>query len=44
MVFLLLLVLLQAKSKVDGLHLELQNLLYEVVHLKKEIQHCVNFS
>ncbi|XP_065663328.1 THO complex subunit 5 homolog isoform X2 [Hydra vulgaris] len=33
-----------AKSKVDSLHLELQNLLYEVVHIKKEIQQCVNFS
>lgn len=34
----------EVKSKVDGLHLELQNLLYEVMHMKKEIQQCMNFS
>jgi len=35
---------LEVKSKVDGMHLELQNLLYEVMHMKKEIEKCMNFS
>ena len=36
--------IVQVKSKVDELHLDLQNLLYEVMHMKKEIQKCMNFS
>ena len=36
--------LLQAKHKVDSLHLQLQNLLYEVMHLKKEITKCLEFK
>lgn len=35
---------LDVKKKVDSLHLELQNLLYEVMHMKKEIRKCMNFS
>ncbi|XP_046860559.1 THO complex subunit 5 homolog [Xenia sp. Carnegie-2017] len=35
---------LEAKQKVDGLHLELQNLLYEITHLKKEINKCLQFK
>ena len=35
---------LQAKQKVDGLHLQLQNLLYEVMHLQKEISKCLEFK
>ncbi|XP_074635104.1 THO complex subunit 5 homolog [Acropora palmata] len=34
----------EAKQKVDGLHLQLQNLLYEVMHLKKEITKCLEFK
>jgi len=34
----------EVKKKVDGLHLDLQNLLYELMHMKKEIQKCMNFS
>ena len=34
----------QAKHKVDSLHLQLQNLLYEVMHLKKEITKCLEFK
>jgi len=34
----------EVKSKVDGLHLRLQNLFYEVIHMKKEIEQCVNFT
>ncbi|XP_066917125.1 THO complex subunit 5 homolog [Clytia hemisphaerica] len=34
----------EVKKKVDGLHLDLQNLLYELMHVKKEIQKCMNFS
>lgn len=34
----------EVKSKVDGLHLRLQNLYYEVIHMKKEIEQCVNFT
>lgn len=34
----------EAKQKVDGLHLQLQNLLYEVMHLKKEITKCFEFK
>lgn len=32
------------KKRVDNLHLDLQNLLYELMHVKKEIQKCMNFS
>ncbi|XP_071849809.1 THO complex subunit 5-like [Apostichopus japonicus] len=32
------------KQKVDGLHLQLQNLLYEVMHLQKEIKKCLEFE
>ncbi|EDO39880.1 predicted protein [Nematostella vectensis] len=34
----------EAKQKVDGLHLQLQNLLYEAMHLKKEITKCLEFK
>ncbi|XP_062307686.1 THO complex subunit 5 homolog [Osmerus eperlanus] len=34
----------EAKQKVDGLHLQLQNLLYEVMHLQKEISKCLEFK
>lgn len=34
----------QSKQKVDSLHLQLQNLLYEVMHLKKEITKCLEFK
>lgn len=34
----------QAKQKVDVLHLQLQNLLYEVMHLQKEIGKCLEFK
>ncbi|CAG0887791.1 unnamed protein product [Darwinula stevensoni] len=34
---------LDAKKQVDGLHLQLQNLLYELQHLQKEVQKCLNF-
>ncbi len=33
----------QAKQKVDSLHLHLQNLLYEAMHLQKEITKCQQF-
>lgn len=36
--------LLQAKQRVDVLHLQLQNLLYEVLHLQKEISKCLEFK
>jgi len=32
-----------AKQKVDEYNLQLQNLRYEVLHLKKEVSRCVNF-
>lgn len=35
---------LEVKSKVDGMQLALQNLLYEVMRMKKEIEKCMNFS
>ncbi|KAK6476592.1 THO complex subunit 5-like protein [Huso huso] len=35
---------LQAKQRVDALHLQLQNLLYEVMHLQKEINKCLEFK
>lgn len=34
----------QAKQRVDVLHLQLQNLLYEVLHLQKEISKCLEFK
>eukprot|EP00061_Rhincodon_typus_P019017 g48447.t1 len=34
----------EAKQKVDALHLQLQNLLYEVMHLQKEITKCLEFK
>ncbi|XP_051923822.1 THO complex subunit 5 homolog [Hippocampus zosterae] len=34
----------EAKQKVDVLHLQLQNLLYEVLHLQKEIGKCLEFK
>ncbi|XP_023245652.1 THO complex subunit 5 homolog [Copidosoma floridanum] len=33
-----------AKSNVDNRHLQLQNLLYEVIHLKKEVMKCLQFK
>ncbi|XP_070572553.1 THO complex subunit 5 homolog isoform X2 [Ptychodera flava] len=33
-----------AKMKVDSFHLQLQNLLYEVMHLQKEIRKCLEFD
>merc|ERR1719499_1785620 len=32
------------KGKVDALHLQLQNLLYEVLHLQKEVTKCQQFK
>lgn len=43
-VFLLSFVCLQTKQRVDVLHLQLQNLLYEVMHLQKEIGKCLEFK
>jgi THO complex subunit 5 len=40
----LLFLYFQAKQKVDVLHLQLQNLLYEVMHLQKEISKCLEFK
>ncbi|KAG8035842.1 hypothetical protein G9C98_002968 [Cotesia typhae] len=36
--------LADAKSEVDSRHLQLQNLLYEVMHLKKEVVKCLQFK
>lgn len=33
-----------AKSKVDSFHLQLQNLLYEVLHLQKEVTKCLQYK
>lgn len=33
----------EEKLKIDEHHLELQNLLYEISHLKKEINTCLEF-
>ena len=33
----------QAKQRVDAFHLQLQNLLYEVLHLQKEVNKCLQF-
>jgi len=35
---------LDVKAKVDGMHLALQNLHYEILRMKKEIEKCMNFS
>ncbi|XP_014681794.1 PREDICTED: THO complex subunit 5 homolog [Priapulus caudatus] len=34
----------EAKYRVDSLHLQLQNLLYELMHLQKEITKCLQFK
>lgn len=34
----------ESKQKVDAYHLQLQNLLYEVMHLQKEITKCLEFK
>uniref|UniRef100_A0A2K5CBT1 THO complex 5 n=1 Tax=Aotus nancymaae TaxID=37293 RepID=A0A2K5CBT1_AOTNA len=34
----------EAEQKVDAYHLQLQNLLYEVMHLQKEITKCLEFK
>ena len=36
--------LLQAKQRIDQYHLQLQNLLYETMHLEKEITKCLEFK
>ncbi|XP_074597139.1 THO complex subunit 5 [Brevipalpus obovatus] len=36
--------LTEQRSKVDNIHLQLQNLLYEVLYLKKEISKCHEFK
>ncbi len=33
----------EEKNKIDEYHLELQNLLYEISHLKNEINKCLEF-
>jgi THO complex subunit 5 len=33
----------EEKNKIDEYHLELQNLLYEISYLKKEINKCLEF-
>lgn len=37
-------VTVEAKSKVDSCHLQLQNLLYEVLHLQKEVTKCLQYK
>lgn len=34
----------QSKQSVDSFNLQLQNVLYEVLHLKKEVTKCVHFK
>ncbi|XP_065054549.1 THO complex subunit 5 homolog isoform X2 [Rhopilema esculentum] len=34
----------EMKQKVDALHLDLQNLFYEIMHMKKEIKKCTDFT
>ncbi len=34
----------ERKGHVDGYHLQLQNLRYEVMHLQKEITNCLEFK
>ena len=36
-------VLMQQKLEVDDLHLQLQNLKYEAMHLRREISNCLEF-
>ena len=36
--------LLQQKLEVDDLHLQLQNLKYEAMHLRREITNCLEFK
>ena len=36
--------ILQQKLGVDDLHLQLQNLMYEAMHLRKEITNCLEFK
>lgn len=33
----------EEKNKIDEFHLELQNLLYEISHLRMEINKCLEF-
>lgn len=35
---------MEAKSKVDSFHLQLQNLRYEVLHLEKEVTKCLQYK
>ena len=37
-------IILQCKQTIDKFHLQLQNLLYEVMHLEKEITKCLEFK
>lgn len=34
----------EARQGVDGVTLQLQNLLYEVAHLKKDVRRCLDFQ
>lgn len=34
----------KVKGQVDSQHLQLQNLLYEVLHLQKEVTKCLQFK
>lgn len=36
--------LFKAKQQVDSYHLQLQNLLYEILHVKKEVTKCLQFK
>lgn len=36
--------LAMAKTNVDSRHLQFQNLLYKVIHLKKEVMKCLQFK
>ena len=33
-----------SRQRVDSFHLQLQNLLYEVLHLEKEVSKCLHFK
>ena len=33
-----------SRQRVDAFHLQLQNLLYEVLHLEKEVSKCLQFK
>ena len=37
-------ILNREKQQVDSYHLQLQNLLYEILHLKKEVTKCLQFK